>query len=281
MSRFLVLACFSAAFAAAQQPEPAKGVNFYSLEKETALGRQLAAEFQRDTKPLESPPALAYVDGIGQRLAAQIGGPPFTYTFALVADDPGNLHDVAAFPGGFLFVPASLILAVKGEDELAGVLAHAIAHVASRDATRQATRAELANTSMVPLVFAGGWTDYATRQGQPMAVPMALLQMWRGYELAADRLAVTKMAAAGYDPEALARYIDREQASYDEHSQKAFSPLPRRAERLAAIHAVIGKLPPQAYPPHAGLDRIQEEVRRLAVSVPPGAPSKQAPTLGK
>ena len=90
-----------------------------------AVGRQLAAEFQRDTKPLESLAALAYIDGIGQRLAAQIGGPPFTCTFALVADDPTVLHEVAAFPGGFLFVPASLILAVKDEDELAGMLAHA------------------------------------------------------------------------------------------------------------------------------------------------------------
>jgi len=281
MSRFLVLACFSAAFAAAQQPEPAKGVNFYSLEKETALGRQLAAEFQRNTRPLESPAALAYVDGIGQRLAAQIGGPPFTYTFALVADDPGNQHDVAAVPGGFLFVPASLILAVKDEDELAGVLAHAIAHVASRDVTRQASRAELANISMVPLVFAGGWTDYAARQGQSMAIPMALLQMWRTCELAADRLAASKMAAAGYDPEALARYIDRQQASYDEHSPKAFSPLPPRAERLKAIHAAIGKLPAHSYPPHEGLDKVQDEVRRLSASVPPGVPAKQPPTLGK
>jgi hypothetical protein len=37
---------------------------------------------------------LAYINGIGQRLTAQIGGPPFIYTFALVADDPTVLHDV-------------------------------------------------------------------------------------------------------------------------------------------------------------------------------------------
>jgi hypothetical protein len=76
------------------------------------LGRRLAAEFQRYNRPLEIPGALAYINGIGQRLAAQIGGPPFTYSFALVADDPTMLHDVAAFPGGFVFVPASPILAV-------------------------------------------------------------------------------------------------------------------------------------------------------------------------
>jgi predicted Zn-dependent protease len=88
-------------------------LNFYSLEEEMALGRQLAAQFQRDTTPLVSPAALAYINGIGQHLVAQFGASPFTYTFALVADDPTVMHEVAAFPGGFLFVPASLILAAK------------------------------------------------------------------------------------------------------------------------------------------------------------------------
>jgi len=107
---------------------------------------------------------------------------------------------------------------------------------------------------------------------------LGLLQLWRKCELDADRLAASKMPAAGYDPEALARYIDREQASYDEHSQNVFSPLPRRAQRLEAIHVVIGDLPAQVYPPHEGIEKIQEEVRRLTASV---LPAKQPPTLAK
>jgi predicted Zn-dependent protease len=267
MSRFLVFIGLFVAFAAAQEREPSKGINFYSIEQEMALGRRLAAEFQRDTKPLESAATLAYINGIGQRLAAQIGGPPFTYTFAVVADDPTVLHEVAAFPGGFLFVPASLILAVKDEDELAGMLARAIAHVASRDGTRQATKAELINAS-VPVFYLNGWTGYAMRQGESMAIPLGLLQMWRRLELDADRLAASKMSAAGYDPGALARYVDREQVSYDEYSQKIFSSLPRRTQRLAAIYAAIGELPAQVYPSHKGLEKIQDEVRRLNASVP-------------
>jgi predicted Zn-dependent protease len=273
MSRFLIFVCLFTAFAAfAQQREPSKGINFYSIEKEMALGKHLAADFQRHTLPLESPAALAYINGIGQRLAAQIGGPPFIYTFALVADDPTVLHDAVTFPGGFLFVPASLILAVKDEDELAGMLAHAIAHVASRNGAQQATRAT------VPVIYMGGWTDYAIRQGQSVAVPLGLLQIWRKCELDADRLAASKMPAAGYDPGALARYVDREQASYDEHSQNVFSPLPHRKQRVEAIHAVIGELPAQVYPPHEGLDKIQEEVRRLTARV---LPAKQPPTLAR
>ncbi len=192
--------------------------------------------------------ALEYINGIGQRLAAQIGGPPFTYRFVLVADDPTVLHDVASFPGGFLFVPAPLILAVRDEAEFAGMLAHAIAHVASRDGTRLATRAELINISTVPAVYMGGGTG-----------DIVLLRTWRKCELDADRLSASKMSAAGYDPAALARYIDRLQASYDEYSPKIFSPLPRRTQRLEAIRAVIGELPAQVYPPHQGLRRSRKK----------------------
>ena len=255
---------------AQQERELGKGVNFYSIEKEIALGNQLATEFRRGTRAVESAAALAYVNGIGQRLAVQIGGPPFTYTFALIADDPTAIHEVAAFPGGFLFVPSSLILAVKDEDELAGMLAHAIAHVASRHGTRQATRAELVNMAGVPLVIVAGWTGYAVREGS-LAIPLGMLQMWRKYELDADRLAARKMAAAGYDPAALARYIERVQAP-DEMQPKMWSGLPQRSQRLEAIRVVIGDLPAQVYGPHQGLENVQEEVRRLTASTPKASP---------
>src|SRR5690242_14500973 len=148
-----VVPLLAGAAIAQQASEPGKGVNFYSIEKEIGIGSRLAAEFRRGARLVESPAALAYINGLGQRLEAQIGGPPFPYTFSIVADNAPAMHEVTAFPGGFLFVPSSLILEAKDEDELAGMLAHAIAHVASRHGTRQATRAELANQAAIPLIF--------------------------------------------------------------------------------------------------------------------------------
>ena len=264
MPRFVCLLSVFAALVGAQPRDPGKGVNFYSIEREIALGRQLAGEFRRDARPLESPAALAYVDGIGRRLAAQIGGPPFPYTFALVADDPTVLHEVKSFPGGFLFVPAPLILAAKDEDELTGMLARAVAHVAFRDWTRQTTRAELMRVANEPMMTMAGSTGSAIAQGQAIAIPAGFAQISRRFELDADRAAARAMSAAGYDPEALARYIDREQAAYDEHSQAMFSPMPTRAKRLEAIRATIAEIPARSYPPHEGLSKIQEEVRRAA-----------------
>jgi hypothetical protein len=72
MSRFLIFVWLLAALWHGQEATPAKRISFYSLESEIAFGRQLAAEFQRETQALESSPALAYINRIGALLTAQI-----------------------------------------------------------------------------------------------------------------------------------------------------------------------------------------------------------------
>jgi predicted Zn-dependent protease len=260
--KFLLICVFTLV-AGAQQREPGKGVNFYSIEKEIALGKQLADEFQRTVKPLDHAAIQAYCTAMGKRLAARIGGPPFSYTFTVIDGDPTVIHEAAAFPGGFVFVPVSLILAANDEDEFAGMLAHSIAHVASRDGTRMATRTELMNIQAQPLIFMGGSSGYAIQQGAALALPMGFLSFRRRMELDADRLAAEAMAAEGYDPAALARYVEREQASYDAHSNTAFSAFPRSALRVEAIREVNAALPSQEYGPHDEFPKMQETVRRL------------------
>ena len=71
----------------AQTVPPGRGVNFFSIEKETALGVQLAAEYRRQVRVLDSASVNAYLDELGQRLAAQSPAAGFTFTFELVDDD--------------------------------------------------------------------------------------------------------------------------------------------------------------------------------------------------
>ena len=255
---FGLLPCLTLA-AFAQEPNPGRGVNFYSIEKEVALGRQLAAEFQRNARQLVSPAAQAYIQELGRRVAAESA---FTYTFLLFADDPTALHEPAAFPGGFVFVPASLILAAHDEDELAGMVAHAIAHIEARHGTKQASRAEIARFT-IPMIYMGGRAGSAIEHGNRMAIPMNMLALSRSYDLEADSLAVGMMSAAGYDPAAFVRYLEREQPSDDATGTK-WSALPGRAERLRAVRTAVESIPPRAYERHAGFDSIQAEVLRLS-----------------
>ena len=123
-----------------------------------------------------------------QGLAEQIGGPGFIYTFTLVAGDSSPLHEATALPGGFLFVPASLILAVQNEDESGGMIAHAVALLASPSVTDEATRSSL--------VYAAA---DATIDLPSTSLKAGVLQMWRKFEPKADRSAAAARSTGGCD----------------------------------------------------------------------------------
>ena len=177
------------------------GVN-YSLEKEAALGRQMAAEFRRRTIPIDNPVIQNYLYRVGQRIATYIPDARFPFTFRVIADEPCRIHEPAALPGGYVFVPVGLFVAALAEDEFAGMLAHAMEHVAQRHWTRQ----ETATTATTPLIFMGGWVCSG---GLP--IPAAFLASQRRAELEADVLAVQTLARAGFDPNGLVRYVERVQ----------------------------------------------------------------------
>ena len=271
----LLLVC---ATLSAQTPAPGRGVNFYSIEKEKALGAQLAAEYRRQQRVFDASSVNAYLNELGQRLAAQAPATGFNYTFELVDDDNTWIHEAAAFPGGPVFVPASLVLAAADEEELAGMLAHAIAHIATRQETRQMTRGQIANQATIPLIMMGGWSGYAIRQGN--ALPTGFLAFQRKNELESDQLAVRILSSAGYDPQGLARYIERVQPA-DPPLRNAMAPYPDKDQRLAALQSAISQLPPAAYAAHPALDAIHQDVTQLSIRPTKDRPAKTPPRLSR
>jgi predicted Zn-dependent protease len=247
----------------AQKRQVGRGVNFYSTEKEAALGAQLANEVRQKTTPVNSAVIRDYVEKIGRQLATPLPAPRFTYTFAVIADDlGGQTQEPLSLPGAYIFVPASLILTAQNEAAFAGMLAHAMAHIAERHGTRQATRGELVNVGSVPLVFMGGWTGL----GDGGAIPIAFFSFQRTFETQADVLAIKLTSSTGYDPKALVSYIRRVQPDDAGGSQGArvFSSLPPRSLRITSMEQAIQELPPRVYASSSDeFPRIQGEVRRL------------------
>jgi beta-barrel assembly-enhancing protease len=183
-----------------------KGVNFYSLEKEIALGKQLAEEVQRQAKIVDDPMISEYVNRLGQNLVRNSDA-KVPFTFQVIDAEVPNAF---ALPGGFVFVNTGLIELAEEEDELAGAMAHEIAHVAARHMTRQATKSQIANLATLPLsVLLGGWAGVAVRQGASIAVPMTFLSFSRGDEAEADYLGLQYMYAAGYDPTAVISVFEK------------------------------------------------------------------------
>ena len=182
-----------------------KGVNFYSLEKEIALGKQLAQEVEREAKIVDDPVIAEYVNRVGQNLVRNSDA-KVPFTIKVIDGDEVNAF---ALPGGFFFVYTGLIMKADSEAELASAMAHEIAHVAARHGTRQATRGELVNIASIPLIFMGGWTGYAIRQGAGLAIPMGFLKFTRGFEEEADMLGLQYMYKTGYDPTAFVDIFER------------------------------------------------------------------------
>src|SRR5215469_13367603 len=97
-----------------------KGVNFYSLNKEIALGKQMAMEVERQAKIIDDPVVAEYVNRLGQNLVRNSDA-KVPFTIKVLSTEEVNAF---ALPGGFFFVNSGLILKADNEAELAGVMAH-------------------------------------------------------------------------------------------------------------------------------------------------------------
>ena len=168
-------------------------INFVSLEKEIAMGRQLAAEIERQVKLIEDPTINEYVNRVGQNLVRNSDA-KVPFTIKVVESDEINAF---ALPGGFFYVNHGLILAADDESELAGVMAHEIAHVAARHGTEQHSKAELINFASIPLIFMGGVGGFALRQAAGFLIPMQFLQFSRKDESEADYLGLQYLYRTG------------------------------------------------------------------------------------
>jgi predicted Zn-dependent protease len=215
-----------------------KGVNFYSIEKEIAMGRRMAQDVERDSKLLDDPAIGAYVNRIGQNLVRNSDA-KVPFTIKVIDSSDVNAF---AFPGGFFFVYSGLILEADNEAELAGVMAHEIAHVAARHGTRQLTRGELVDYGTIPLIFLGGWTGYAIRQAAGLAVPMGFLKFSRGMESEADLLGLEYAYKAGYDPRAFVDFFEKIQTLEKKKPgtmSRMFSTHPMTGDRIRAAQQEI------------------------------------------
>src|SRR5262249_52898128 len=134
---------------------------FYSIQREVALGRQLAAEVDRSSVIITDPTVNEYVNRVAQNIVLHSDAKiPFTVKVIDSAD-----VNAFALPGGFLYVNRGLLEAAENEAEVAGVLSHEIAHVTARHGIEQASKGELFNYLSIPLIFFGGIGGFALPQG--------------------------------------------------------------------------------------------------------------------
>jgi predicted Zn-dependent protease len=222
-----------------------KGMNFYSLEREIALGKALAQEVERSSKMIDDPVVTEYVNRVGQNLVRNSDA-QVPFTIKVIDSDEVNAF---ALPGGFFYVNSGLILRAQEESELAGVMAHEISHVTARHGTKQATKGELIQLGAIAasILVPYGWAGYGIYQGANLAIPLTFLKFSRDSEREADFLGIQYMYKAGYDPNAYVTFFERIQA--DEKRRpgtipKFFSTHPPTPERIELAQKEIARILP-------------------------------------
>jgi beta-barrel assembly-enhancing protease len=217
--------------------------NWYSLDKQVAMGRSYAEQVESSSKLVTDTVVTEYVNRVGQNLVrnsdAQV---PFTIKI-LDSDD----INAFALPGGFFYVDSGLLIAADNEAELAGVMAHEIAHVSACHAAREMSRGQLMQMASIALIFVGGGIGYAVQNIAGLAMPMGFLKFTRSFEAEADYLGIEYMYKAGYDPQALTAFFEKVKALEKRKPgtiTKAFDTHPQTPDRIEKTQREINTLLP-------------------------------------
>lgn len=169
-----------------------------SESRESAIGQEVAVEVEKEYPVYQGPELTAYVNEIGQKLAAVSDRTSVTYTFK-VLDTP--IVNAFAAPGGYVYVTRGLLGVLDDEAELAGVIAHEVGHVAARHSAKQIQNTTIASTLITAAaVLAGQKVSDEMLQAVDVAGGLIVLGYSRGDEYQADLLGAKYLYRSGYDP---------------------------------------------------------------------------------
>ena len=184
-----------------------QGIRYVQLgnlsdQDEVNLGRQIDSQLKAQGLRVynRNSGINAYINEIGQRLAANGDRPNIPYTFQVVADDSVNAFATA---GGYVYIQTGLIKAAANESELAGVMAHEIGHITGRHAINQMRQAALASGVAGALEVQ---QDTLVNLGVQLALQ---LPNSREAEYDADRRGFHTLGRAGYDTRGFISFMQK------------------------------------------------------------------------
>lgn len=183
----------------------------FSSQAEDTLSLAFLEMIYSQADLVTDPELNDYVRTIGQRLLRHVRTNRH-YQFYLINDN--NINAFAG-PGGIIALHTGLILAAKSEDEIAAVMAHEIQHVQQEHISRmfdQGKKGILTTLgSIVGALIVGSQNPQAgmgIMMGGIALNAQQQLSFSRDHEWEADRTGLDVLAAAGYNPNAMADFFD-------------------------------------------------------------------------
>lgn len=158
----------------------------------------------------------------------------FEWEFNLVKDDQVNAF---AMPGGKVVVYTGILDIAKTKTGLATVMAHEIAHALADHGAQRISAAQLQQLGAVAGSVALSGKSEQTQQIFAQAYGLGttvgvMLPFSRSHEAEADRIGLTLMAIAGYNPDEAAQLWRRMQAEGGQAPPEFLSTHPSNATRI-------------------------------------------------
>lgn len=230
---------------AACATNPATGkrqVALISEQQEIAMGQEADQQVQQQLGLYPDPELQAYVNRVGQKLAAASERPNLPWTFRVV-DDP--VVNAFALPGGHIFVTRGLLTHLTSEAELASVLGHEIGHVTGRHSVEQMSKAQLAQIGLIAgMIIKPELANYGNLATQ--GLQLLFLKYGRDDEREADDFGLRYMYGQNYDPREMPAVFDTlRRVSAQQGAGRIpgwLSTHPTEEERIQTISGKVAKL---------------------------------------
>lgn len=223
----------------------AKSAEGLTEEQEYYLGRGVSATVFSKYRPVRNQQLLAYVNKVGNAVAAVSDRPETFGGYHVMVLDSSEINAVSA-PGGFIFLTSGFLKVIPDEDALAAVLAHEVAHIALAHGVKAISESNLTDALLIVGKEAaasqgGAITSQLTSTFGDSITDVTNTLLTKGYgrsqEYDADKYAAALLKRAGYNSTALVsmlQVLQRESANKAAGGWFSTHPDPKKREREVA-----------------------------------------------
>lgn len=206
---YIIVGCVLLSGCITQEYNAATGtqdIMFISTDKEISMGRRIAEGIEKNPDiELDPDPLMSErLSKIGQRIVRVSTRKEINYKFRVIDKDDVNAF---ALPGGYVFIFRGLIEKVDSDDELAAVVAHEVAHIVARHSIKR-LQGGVGYTIMQLLMVVSG-TGAREVNNVNAAFGQLIMSYSREDEALADKIAISYLRDAGYDPMAILTFLEK------------------------------------------------------------------------
>jgi len=224
------------------------GAGVLTIEKEKEYGWGFRLMANRSLPIIHDPILNNYINDLGQNIVSHADSVKLPFNFFLIEDSEIN---AAAFLGGHIKIHTGLFLYANNESELAGVVAHEVAHITQRHLARTLEQQSLSNPASLAALAGSILLALVSPTAGIAALSTSLavnvqsqINYTRANEYEADRIGITILHNAGYDPYGMANFFGKlsEKYKYASLPPQMLSTHPLPEARLAEARLRAGQL---------------------------------------